>query len=695
MLVIGFAPVPAIAQSGKAKPPAGNKGPLPGLISAPAPLPKDRRWQMLTRNLKALVGSVAFSPDDRWFAVASGHAVRLYDLNGEIDVQRVFLGHTDFIDAVRYSPDGKRLATASHDGTVRIWNPDGAQQLVYREHEDGVKDVSWHPDGKRLASASLDGTVRIWSLDGETQSVLTAHEAPVQAVAWSPDGKRLASGCANKTIRYWSPEGKPGPVLEGQLGPIQSLAWNADSSQLLSGDSGIDAADQSKENLAHLKVWDAEGKLLQTVSVAYPISHVCWNPEGTQALAGGFHSVWLWPVADQKPIQDIGGGGSFTAVAWRPSGKAFATGTRIRTVAGDEVRQIPQRKASVVALDQNPTGDRLAVACADGFLYLFDREGTLLGRSEVAIERTMAPTGLRWSGDGESILFGPRFSTEIQRYDTNGAKMGEPIPLIAAGTCAFDWSRDGRYVVTGGDALLVQLVDLNTAAVTPLGRQAHGITGIRFTPDEKQVCSVGFDGCVRFWTRDGKAGRVFEAISAPIRSIDWSGDGQVLATGHEDNTIRFWNSDGVADKVIGGHGGFVQTLDFSPDSQTLASGSWDHTVRTWKRDGTPVSVLRGHEGNVFAVQWTRDGRKILSGAADGILRLWDPATGQTEWQTLFGDTGDSVTLDSRGHVKQGNEQILETDFVFFVEDDQGRLVRTPWTEIRAALPPVGPPAKGP
>ncbi|HTI50031.1 MAG TPA: hypothetical protein VL475_03730, partial [Planctomycetaceae bacterium] len=165
-LGIVLAPPPAVAQSAKAPGPGDKSAPLPGLISAPAPLSGNRRWQMLTRNLKGLVGSVAFSPDDRWFAVASGRVVRLYDPNGPLDLQRVLLGHADSICAVRYSPDGKLIATASHDGTVRIWEPEGTEKFVYRQHEDGVKDVGWHPDGKRLASASLDGTVRIWSLEG-------------------------------------------------------------------------------------------------------------------------------------------------------------------------------------------------------------------------------------------------------------------------------------------------------------------------------------------------------------------------------------------------------------------------------------------------------------------------------------------------------------------------------------------------
>src|SRR5262249_7465291 len=159
------------------------------------PLPGNRRWQMFSKYPKKSAGAVDWSPDSRWLAMATGRVVRIFDADGVPEFQKVLVGHSDFVRAVRFSPNGQLIATASLDGTVRIWDLDGFEKLVYRDHEDAVHDVAWYPDGTRLASASLDGTVRIWSPEGRTIASLPDHEAPVNAVAWSPDGTLLASGC--------------------------------------------------------------------------------------------------------------------------------------------------------------------------------------------------------------------------------------------------------------------------------------------------------------------------------------------------------------------------------------------------------------------------------------------------------------------------------------------------------------------
>jgi WD40 repeat protein len=126
-------------------------------------------------------------------------------------------------------------------------------------------------------------------------------------------------------------------------------------------------------------------------------------------------------------------------------------------------------------------------------------------------------------------------------------------------------------------------------------------------------------------------------------------------------------------------------MNFNPDYSLLASASWDHSVRVWKRDGTPVAKLCGHAAHVFAVQWTRDGRRILSAAADGTIRLWNPTSGQAEWQILLDDSNNYVMLDSKGRIKQGKKEVLDNEFLFFMEDDQGHLVRQNWEQIRAQI----------
>ena len=159
----------------------------PGILSAPTPLTGGRRWQMYTKNSGASATNVAWSTDGQRLAIANGLIVRLYNFQEETpEFDAVLAGHTDTVTAVRFNAAGDRLATASLDGTVRVWDAEGSERFVYREHEDAVQDVSFHPDGLRLASASFDGTVRIWSIDGKPVAVLRDHEAPLTPLPGTP-----------------------------------------------------------------------------------------------------------------------------------------------------------------------------------------------------------------------------------------------------------------------------------------------------------------------------------------------------------------------------------------------------------------------------------------------------------------------------------------------------------------------------
>lgn len=684
--IVLAAPVLAQNPAEEQSAPAASR-PLPGLISAPTPLPGNRRWQMFTRNSASAAGNVGWSSDGRWLAIANGLIVRLFDFqDGTPEFKRILSGHQDAVKAVRFNRQGDRLATASLDGTVRIWDADGRETFVFRDHEDAVHDVSWHPDGKRLASASLDGTVRIWSLDSKPIATLPGHEAPVNAVAWNPSGKLLASGCENKTIRYWSDEGLPGPVAEGHIGPVKSLTWNADGSQLLSCDFGIEAVENGEDDRAHMKIWDLDGKPVKSVLIQSPLSHVAWSPDATRAVAGGWRSVKFWTVGEPQSVSRLLGNlNGIIPVAWRPTGDLVAAGPLLLDRNGGIQMSIPQRNASVNAAGLNPDGTILGIGRANRTFALFNRDGEQLYQSPaLAANELNLMHAICWSPDGQSFIPGMRFDQNMQRYDTEGNQVGDAISL-SGDMRSVAWSRDGKLVAAGGDAQTVSLLNLETSKTTTIGRQGHGITQVRFTPDQQQVCSAGFDGCVRFWSLDGKPGQVLEAIAAPICSLAWTSDGKILATGHQDNTIRFWSGNGEFLTVAGGHGGHVESLEFNPAGTLLASGSRDHSVRIWNRDGTPVRTLQGHSGTVYGIQWTPDGSGIYSCADDGTIRLWNAASGNTDWLALLGEAGGYVTLDSHGGIKYGDEKILASDFVCFAEDEQGRLVRTEWADIQAAV----------
>ena len=106
-------------------------------------------------------------------------------------------------DGKAFRPDGKCLATAGDDSTVKVWDAaTGREMLTLRGHTQGVLSVAWHPDGKRLASASRDQTVKVWdAVTGKEILSLRGHTSFVWSVAWSPDGTRLVSAGADRTIR--------------------------------------------------------------------------------------------------------------------------------------------------------------------------------------------------------------------------------------------------------------------------------------------------------------------------------------------------------------------------------------------------------------------------------------------------------------------------------------------------------------
>ena len=120
-----------------------------------------------------------------------------------------------------WSPTGSTIASASDDGTIKLWNTTTAEcDSTLNGHSSHVTSVAWNNDGTKLASGSYDTTVRIWSVGSagtfECESTLTGHSSAVRAVTWNPDGSMLASGSEDNTIKLWDAQsGKEISTLSG------------------------------------------------------------------------------------------------------------------------------------------------------------------------------------------------------------------------------------------------------------------------------------------------------------------------------------------------------------------------------------------------------------------------------------------------------------------------------------------------
>ncbi|KPA10419.1 hypothetical protein MHK_009379 [Candidatus Magnetomorum sp. HK-1] len=115
------------------------------------------------------------------------------------------VGHSENVNSVSYSPDGRRIVSGSDDNTVKIWNAETGKLIrSLTGHSSSVRSVSFSPDGRRIVSGSSDKTVKIWDAEtGKLIRSLTGHSSDVWSVSFSPDGRRIVSGSYDKTVKIW------------------------------------------------------------------------------------------------------------------------------------------------------------------------------------------------------------------------------------------------------------------------------------------------------------------------------------------------------------------------------------------------------------------------------------------------------------------------------------------------------------
>ncbi|MEG4337797.1 WD40 domain-containing protein [Microcoleus sp. D3_18_C2] len=215
-----------------------------------------------------------------------------------------------------------------------------------------------------------------------------------------------------------------------------------------------------------------------------------------------------------------------------------------------------------------------------------------------------------------------------------------------------------RAVILGADFTNASLRHVNFAeanlANSDFTKIFSSVRSVIFSPDGKLLATGDSDGVVRLWeASSGREILTCKGHTNVVESVTFSPDGEILASGSYDKTIKLWDvKSGECLKVLQGHTESVMFVTFNPDGNILASGSFDRTIRLWDiRTRKCLQILQGHTESVFSVAFHPAGEMLASGSSDTTVRLWNIHTGEC-LQILHGHTKNvfSVAFNSIGEI---------------------------------------------
>jgi WD40 repeat protein len=614
--------------------------------------------QPLTEPLKheGPLVSVSFSPDgQRVVTACSANERDAYEGPGYARVWDAATGrsltehlrHEALVSSARFSPDGKRVVTASFDRTFRIWDASSGKQLLLGAAKDRLMSAQFSPDGQRVVTAAYGGSAQVWDAGtGQPIGQRMKHDSPVTFIEFSPDGQWIVTACCPEIImanfRTWAGGRESQPFSEARMWdsytglPLTApLQHNLGVYSARFSPDGLRVVTASADKTA--RVWDPKsGQLLSPVlrHKADVLSAEFSADSLRIVTASEDKTARVWDAKTGQPMTE-----SLRHKEWVRSAHFSPDGQRVVTASEDFTARVWDARPRVILPETlphqavysahfSPDGKRVVTASYNHKAIIWDAQS---GHSLVELLNDSELDYASFSPDGSRVVTAMLGGT-ARVWD---AKTGQAVtgPLRHTDQVQFaQFSPDGRRVVTASGDHTARIWDAQTGLqlTEPLPHEGTVLTA-RFSPNGRQVLTASIDNTARLW--DAETGRpIGEPLKHPsqVFSAEFSPDGLSIVTASMDNTAQVWDAKtGRKMSAPLKHEHMVGCASFSPDGQRLVTASLDKTARLWDaRTGQPLTGPLLHDDAVAWAQFSPDGRRVVTTSRDKTARVWDTRTGQ-------------------------------------------------------------------
>jgi WD40 repeat protein len=487
------------------------------------------------------VAAAALSPDGTRLATAGeDKTLKVWEVASG---KKVWSGaHDGPVGCLAWSPDGDRLASGgraeaggssvlsvfgSGGRAVRVWAAQTGRSVLALAHGWGVTDLAFSPDGKRLASAGWDQTIKVWdTASGKEVFTQAGHGSVVTGVAFSPDGKRLASTGWDETVRFWDAgSGSETAARKGQVGFATGVAFSPDRTHV----AGVVGS--------AVKVCDLtlDPEAFAWREPVAPFFDAAFSPDGRLLAAAALGDLKVWDVAARKVMHTLSTKPVIKPpifrVAWGPDGQRLAWASANpftedgEVVLADAVRwktltSWPSRSSAFSGLAFDPHGRYLAVAEA-AHAEIWDLD---TGKQKTAGRGQL----VAFAAGGQALAV----SQEPQTVKVTDLATGKEVGRFPGRFHAL--SADGRRLAAREEGTQILHV-WDVPSGTEVCRFQSGVVHdneMAFSPDGRRLASADADGRVKVW--DAEQGQELLTLKGPQGRLAWlvfSPDGQRLAAG--------------------------------------------------------------------------------------------------------------------------------------------------------------------